>query len=90
MGVPFTAAHGSIRFSLSRYTTGAEIDLVLEKLPPVDMGDYRQVVNFVRWAKVNYPAKRYMLIIENHGDGWSRGRRVRIRCAARSSGPCRA
>jgi cysteine desulfurase len=35
MGVPFTAAHGSIRFSLSRYTTGQEIDLVLEKLPPI-------------------------------------------------------
>jgi cysteine desulfurase len=35
MGVPFTAAHGSIRFSLSRYTTGPEIDLVLEKLPPI-------------------------------------------------------
>jgi cysteine desulfurase len=35
MGVPFTAAHGSIRFSLSRYTTAAEIDFVLEKLPPV-------------------------------------------------------
>jgi len=35
MGVPFTAAHGSIRFSLSRYTTAKEIDLVLEKLPPI-------------------------------------------------------
>ncbi|MFA7173951.1 MAG: cysteine desulfurase NifS [Kiritimatiellia bacterium] len=35
MGVPFTAVHGSIRFSLSRYTTEAEIDYVLEKLPPV-------------------------------------------------------
>jgi len=35
MGVPFTAAHGSIRFSLSRYTIGPEIDLVLEKLPPI-------------------------------------------------------
>jgi cysteine desulfurase len=35
MGVPFTAAHGSIRFSLSRYTTAPEIDLVLAKLPPV-------------------------------------------------------
>jgi cysteine desulfurase len=35
MGVPFTAAHGSIRFSLSRYTTAPEIDLVLEKLPPI-------------------------------------------------------
>jgi cysteine desulfurase len=35
MGVPFTAAHGSIRFSLSRYSTAAEIDFVLEKLPPI-------------------------------------------------------
>jgi cysteine desulfurase len=35
MGVPFTAAHGSIRFSLSRYTTAGEIDRVLEKLPPI-------------------------------------------------------
>jgi cysteine desulfurase len=35
MGVPFTAAHGSIRFSLSVYNTEAEIDFVLEKLPPI-------------------------------------------------------
>ena len=35
MGVPFTASHGSIRFSLSRYTTGSEIDAVIEKLPPI-------------------------------------------------------
>lgn len=35
MGVPFTAAHGSIRFSLSVYNTEAEIDYILEKVPPV-------------------------------------------------------
>ena len=35
MGVPFTAAHGSIRFSLSRYTTEEEIDVVIEKMPPI-------------------------------------------------------
>lgn len=35
MGVPFTFAHGSIRFSLSRYTTDADIDLVLDKLPGI-------------------------------------------------------
>ena len=35
MGVPFTMAHGSIRFSLSIYNTAAEIDFVIEKLPPV-------------------------------------------------------
>jgi len=35
MGVPFTAAHGSIRFSLSRYNTEKEIDFVIEKMPPI-------------------------------------------------------
>ncbi|MCE5266241.1 MAG: cysteine desulfurase NifS [Deltaproteobacteria bacterium] len=35
MGVPFTMAHGSIRFSLSVYNTPAEIDFVIEKLPPI-------------------------------------------------------
>lgn len=35
MGVPFTAAHGSIRFSLSTYNTEAEIDFIIEKLPPI-------------------------------------------------------
>ena len=35
MGVPFTAVHGSVRFSLSRYNTDADIDYVLENLPPV-------------------------------------------------------
>jgi cysteine desulfurase len=35
MGVPFTAAHGSIRFSLSIYNTAEEVDYVIEKLPPI-------------------------------------------------------
>lgn len=38
MGVPFTAAHGSIRFSLSIYNTEEEIDFVLEKMPPIIAG----------------------------------------------------
>jgi cysteine desulfurase len=35
MGVPFTAAHGSIRFSLSSYNTEAEVDFVLAKMPGI-------------------------------------------------------
>jgi cysteine desulfurase len=35
MGVPFTAAHGSIRFSLSRFTTEDEIDYVVRTLPGI-------------------------------------------------------
>jgi len=35
MGVPFTAAHGSIRFSLSRYNTQDEIDYVVKEMPAI-------------------------------------------------------
>ena len=35
MGVPFTAAHGSIRFSLSRYNTEEEVDYTIEKTPGI-------------------------------------------------------
>jgi len=35
MGVPFTMAHGSIRFSLSVYNTEKEIDFVIDTLPPI-------------------------------------------------------
>ncbi len=35
MNVPFTAIHGSIRFSLSRFTSEKEIDYVCEKLPEI-------------------------------------------------------
>ncbi|WP_018125285.1 cysteine desulfurase NifS [Desulfovibrio oxyclinae] len=35
MGVPFTFAHGSIRFSLSRFNTEEEVDFIIENLPRV-------------------------------------------------------
>ena len=35
MGLPYTTLHGSIRFSLSRYTTEAEIDRVLAVMPEI-------------------------------------------------------
>ncbi len=35
MGIPFTAVHGSIRFSLSRFTTDEDVDYVLAKLPDI-------------------------------------------------------
>jgi cysteine desulfurase len=35
MGVPFTFAHGSVRFSLSRYNTEEEVDYTIEKMPQI-------------------------------------------------------
>lgn len=35
MGIPFTAAHGSVRFSLSRFNTEEDIEYIIEHLPPI-------------------------------------------------------
>jgi len=35
MGIPYTFAHGSIRYSLSRYSTDEDVDHVLEHMPPI-------------------------------------------------------
>ncbi|MBL7154421.1 MAG: cysteine desulfurase NifS [Phycisphaerae bacterium] len=46
MGVPFTAAHGSIRFSLSRYNSEKEIDYAIEKMPKI-VNQLRELSPFV-------------------------------------------
>jgi cysteine desulfurase len=50
MGVPFTAAHGSIRFSLSRYNTEQEVDTVIEKMPAI-VNRLRELSPFVKAGK---------------------------------------
>ncbi|MEF8755760.1 MAG: cysteine desulfurase NifS [Accumulibacter sp.] len=35
MAIPYTAAHGTIRFSLSRYNTAQEVEQVIAAVPPV-------------------------------------------------------
>ncbi|OGS13284.1 MAG: hypothetical protein A2234_03935 [Elusimicrobia bacterium RIFOXYA2_FULL_58_8] len=67
-----------------RYLIGKDNDTnkvnsaLLADLGKVDMGDYKSVAAFGRWAKENYPAKKYMLIVWNHGSGWEKGRRAGI------------
>jgi cysteine desulfurase len=56
MGVPFTSAHGSIRFSLSRYSTEQEIDEVIEKVPPI-INRLREISPF--WADTENLEKGY-------------------------------
>lgn len=35
MKVPFTATHGSVRFSLSRFTTSEDVERIVEVFPPI-------------------------------------------------------
>lgn len=45
---------------------------MVQNLGKVDMGDYRHLIDFGKWAKASYPAKKYMLIVWNHGSGWEK------------------
>jgi len=35
MGIPYTAAHGSVRFSLSRFNTQKEVDYIIKHIPDI-------------------------------------------------------
>jgi len=53
MGVPFTSLHGSIRFSLSRFTTEKEVDFVIENMPKImnkltKLSPYQKELNLLR------------------------------------------
>ena len=47
MGVPFTAVHGSVRFSLSRYTTADDVEYTLKQVPGI-VERLRAISPFVR------------------------------------------
>lgn len=42
----------------------------IKDMGEMDMGDYRQFVEFAKFIKENYPAKHYCFTIWNHGSGW--------------------
>ena len=37
-----------------------------------DMGDYREAIDFGKWAMLNFPARHYIYVIMNHGGGWTK------------------
>lgn len=49
---------------------------VVEDLGKVDMGDYKAAIDFGKWAKAKYPAKKYMFIFWNHGAGWIKSKGI--------------
>lgn len=46
---------------------------IVESIGEADMGDPQTLVDFVTWAVQNYPAKKYALILSDHGGGWTGG-----------------
>ena len=45
---------------------------VVMEIPKSDMGNWKNMVEFVKWSQARYPAQRYVLVIWNHGSGWNK------------------
>lgn len=62
---------GTRRFLIQKDNEPAKITSpVLQSFDSVNMGSWTHLAEFAEWAKNNYPAKKYMLIVWNHGSGW--------------------
>jgi hypothetical protein len=62
-----------------RYLVAQDNDLdhinspVVESVGEVDTGSPQTLIEFVTWAVQNYPAKKYALVLSDHGGGWTGG-----------------
>ena len=62
---------GARRYFVNKDADSAKINsALLAELPKADMGDWQHLAEFIAWGKQNYPAKHYMVIVWNHGNGW--------------------
>lgn len=75
-GHTFADAEGNLstptlRMLLSKSSSPATLDAdTISVEHNVDMGDWRRAASFIKWAKANYPARRYALILFGHGNGF--------------------
>ena len=71
---PGSSFDGTRRYLVKPDTTSSIVSELLQDMGSgIDMGDADELHNFILWAKTNYPAERYCLVIWNHGNGWLRG-----------------
>ncbi|MEE2924192.1 MAG: clostripain-related cysteine peptidase [bacterium] len=47
---------------------------IVEAMGECDMGSADVLTDFVEWGAQHYPAKKYAVVIWNHGSGWSKKR----------------
>ena len=62
---------GTRRYLVAKDTDTSRIGSpVLEARAKSDMGSWKELAAFISWAKANYPARRYALVLWDHGNGW--------------------
>jgi Clostripain family len=87
---------GVRRFLITRTTRPIQSDAISDPSKEgqsTDMGSPQALSDFMDWSMARFPAKRYMLIIWNHGQGWrfqlADDRRLKTAAASRSTAETR-
>ena len=62
---------GGQRLKLETNTDSGVGSPVLAEMGDIDMGKPETLTDFIKWASANYPAENTMLIMSDHGGGWS-------------------
>ncbi len=75
----------TLRFKVEKGMKPAEAKAV-QDLGQVNMGDGAALADFVSWARTNYPAKRTMLALWDHGQGWRRAMALNLQASAADLG----
>ena len=61
----------TLRFHMTKGITPSPDSTPVEyDIGEANMGDGRTLADFVSWSRTRFPAKRYALIISDHGQGW--------------------
>jgi len=64
-------AKGSCRYHIQKDDDFEHVTSpVVQDLGEVDMGSRKTLTDFLEWGVKNYPAKKYMVVLWNHGTGW--------------------
>jgi Clostripain family len=75
----------TLRFRVEKGMKPTEAKAI-EDLGQVNMGDGAVLADFVTWARANYPAKRTMLALWDHGQGWRRAMALNLQASAADLG----
>ncbi len=65
------------RYYITRDTDTSSISsTMIQNIGEINMGAQASLENFVQWAKTNYPASRYALVLWDHGSGITSGQDI--------------
>ena len=63
---------GSVQGNVHRYCIKPNklLELAVPRTEPVNPGDPQALQDFITWAKTEFPANHFAIVLAGHGQGW--------------------